>query len=161
MAKAQEKSTSISGESIGIALILLGLAYSYWVTNAFGFVTSYIAAACILFGIAGLMTELQKKTTANLRWTNGGMGVLLGALSAWLMNLAYTHWTGFWLVLAMIVTSFFLVLSFAAIVDFILSIFEYLVKKGNLAQSITGFLKFLAVIATASAAIFTALNQLL
>lgn len=156
-------SSSLSGESVALAFVGLGGLWAYGMPDLFGVATPYISAALILFGFAGFMTELQKRFKGGqFRWANGGIGLIVGVVSGYLAYISYIGLEGFWRGLAIVPLSFLILLAIAAMIDFIISIFEYLVQKQEgVANRLTGLLKFTALTASTVAAVYASLSQIL
>lgn len=163
MSKKEQSNNNISGEGVALAFVGIGLLWAYLLSQIFGTLTPYIAAAFILFGFAGFMVSLQGRFKDNsLRWTNGGVGLIVGVVPGWLMFVAYNGLHGFWRGLVCLVLSAVLLIGAAAIIDFVVSIFEYFVQqKANLTGKLTGLVKFIALIVSTAAAVYATLSQVI
>lgn len=165
MSKANrvKKKNHISGESVALAFVGVGLFWAYLMPELFGVATPYISAPFILFGFAGFMTEMQKRFKGSeFRWDNGGVGLLLAVIAGWLLSVVYTGLGGFWRGLVCLLLSVMLLFGVAAILDFIVSIFEYFVRRRHgVANRLTGLLKFVALMASTAAAVYATLSQII
>jgi hypothetical protein len=154
---------SISGLSVAGAFVALGVTYAYFTKDVFGEYTPYIAAALILLGFTAAMMELQKLLKDfTFRFDNGGVGLLLGVPGIWLTYLAYVNTTGFWRIVFVVGTSAMLLIAFAGMIDFFISVFESLTRreKGK-AVNYTGLLKFLTLLASTVGVIYSTLRLLI
>lgn len=158
-----KQTTSISGESIGLAFVGVGLLWAYLLPQVFSAATPYVSAACILFGFAGFMVSLQSRfKDSQVRWINGAVGLVVGVVPGWLLFVAYNGLDGFWRGAICLVLSFVLLLGAAAFFDFLVSIFEYFVQRNDdFGSKLSGFVKFIALVASTIAAVYATLNQLL
>lgn len=158
-----EKTNKMSGESIALAFVGIGLLWAYLMPHIFGVGTPYLAAICILFGFAGFMVSLQgRMKDSALRWDNGGVGLIVGVVAWWLLFLAYDGLDGFWRGLICLALSVVLLIGVAAIFDFGVSVFEYLVqRKSDISGKAIGFVKFVALVASTAAAVYATLSQVI
>jgi|GEM_PF-3957534 len=160
---SKKQSSNLSGESIGLAFVGIGLLWAYLMPATLGIATPYLAATFILLGFAGFMVELQKRfKNSKFRWDNGGIGLLVGVIPGWLLYISYTQLTGWVRSLACMILSALLLIGLAAIIDFIVSIFEYFVQRqDNISGKLTGLLKFVALAASTIAAVYASLSQVI
>ena len=156
------QSTSISGEGVALAFVGIGLLWAYLLPQIFGVATPYVSAGFILFGFAGFMVALQNRfKDSQFRWINGGVGLIVGVVPGWLLFVMYNSLDGFWRGLVCLVLSAILLLGIAAMLDFIVSIFEYFVqRKDKFGEKLVGFVKFIALVASTVAAVYATLSQL-
>lgn len=157
------QTSNISGESVGLAFVGVGLLWAYLFPHIFEAWTPYVSAGFILFGFAGFMISLQNRFKDNsLRWTNGGVGMIVGTIPGWLLFIAYNGLQGFWRALICFLLSAVLLIGVVAIIDFVVSIFEYFVQqKADLPSKITGLLKFMTLVTSTAAAVYAALSQVI
>lgn len=158
-----KKSNTINGESIGLGIMALGIMYAYALPDLFGAANPYIAAVFILVGFAGLMTEMAKRLAGkDIHTDNGGIGLLVGVPSVWATYYAYTHFSFWWRIVSILALSILIIVAVAAIFDFIITLFAYLVghSKG-FSDRFVGVVKFLAIIASSVAAVIASLSQVL
>lgn len=163
MSKSQNTKTSISGESVALSFVGVGLLWAYLMPQLFGATTSYIAAIFVLFGFTGFMVEVQKRfKDGHSRWDNGGIGILLGSILGWLLYVSYTNTDGWIRGILCLALSIALLFAIAAVMDFVVSIFEYLVRRQeSVAAKLTGLMKFATLTASTIAAVYVSLSQVI
>ena len=161
--KTVQKQSTMSGEGIALSFVGIGLLWAYLMPSLFGTATPYVAAAFILLGFAGFMTEIQKRfKDGQFRWSNGGVGLVLGAIPGWLLYVSYTNLEGWIRSVVCLLLSIILLLALAAVIDFLISIFEYFVQRqDNITGRLTGILKFIALTASTVAAVYASLSQII
>lgn len=156
-----KSNNSLSGISIGLGFVGVGLIFGYWFSDLYGSATPYVAATLIIFGLVGFLVELQKKLTSkNFRFDNGGLGLILLAPSLFFSYLIYENWVGPTRSILISLLALLMLMGLMAVLDLFVSIFEELVKSKDIKGKVIGLLQFLAVCATAFAAIFAAVNNI-
>ena len=162
MSKKEKSKSDLSGESIALGLLSAGLLVAYVFPEAFDNATQIIAAALIVVGIGAFIFEIQKRLNGTgMRFENGGLGLMVGIVSFWIMSLAYSNLNGIWKYLAVSLTLFFLTVGIMATIDFFVSVFETLISRARGWKDIfMGMLKFLALLASTLASIAAAWQQL-
>lgn len=158
----RKKTEALSGLSIALGFVALGVLFGYWLKDTYASATRYVAAGLILFGVVFFLIEMQKRiTNHNVRIENAGVGLLLlvpGVYGAYMINVHTSGWGRG--VLGSLVAIVVLI-GFMAFIDLIVSIFEQLVKSDNIKLQIIGFLKFVTLLLTSAAGVFAALQQFL
>lgn len=161
MAKSTSNTSSLSGLGVAFGFIPAGILLGYWLTEAYGSATKYIAALLILIGLTGFFIELSNRfAKGSLRFDNLGIALFLLLPSLYGMYLVYEHTEGWWRGSLITVLGFLVLIGFMAVGDFIVSIFEALVKVKDRKGMLVGLLKFIAIIASSLATIFAAAQQL-
>lgn len=115
--KAQNSQNSLSGISVGVGILIVGLILAFWLQDVLGVVTPFVAGACLFIGVAGSVIELAKVIDAKiLGWDNAGLGIVLAVPALWIL-LSSGGWNA-WIKYSLnSVAVFVLLLSIAAISD--------------------------------------------
>lgn len=159
---SQEKQSkkSLSGISIALAFIALGILYSVFFVEAFTSWTRYISGLLFLFGAAGLMFELQKLLKdLDVRLENGGVGVLVLVPSLVGAQWTYVNVDGPFRSGIMLVLLVPLLLGLSAVIDLVVSITENMSRAKSVMQSLLEMLKYLTLLLSAIASFLAAINQ--
>ena len=159
---SQEKQSkkSLSGISIALAFIALGLLYSTFFVEAFTSWTKYISGLLFLIGAAGLMIELQKLLkNLDVRLENGGVGILVLAPSLVGAQWTYVNAEGLVRTGIMLFLLVPLLLGLSAVIDLVVSIIESVSQTKSFVQSLLKILQYSTLLLSAIASFLAAINQ--
>jgi hypothetical protein len=162
MSKTNNKNrTELSGISIALAFSVLGLAYSYWLTGVYGIATKYVGATLILVGGVALLIESQKLLkNSNLRFDNGGVGLLLLVPTGIGAYYADIHLDGWVKAASILVLSIFAIFGLAGFIDLIVSVFEGVKSSDGFVKKLPEIFKLLTLLISSAATIIVALQQI-